>query len=70
MGAHDGPQEGRTFDQKKKLMCGVLSICATLSDFAYLPLKQWVQFDNEKFYLLNYVLLMCTPTTTLNLPLQ
>ncbi len=39
--------------------------------FSYLPLKQWVvQFDNEKCYLLNYVLLMCTPTTTLNLPLQ
>ncbi len=38
---------------------------------SYLPLKQWVvQFDNEKCYLLNYVLLMCTPTTTLNLTLQ
>ncbi len=37
----------------------------------YLPLKQWVvQFDNEKCYLSNYVLLMCTPTTTLNPPLQ
>ncbi len=39
--------------------------------FCYLPLKQWVvQFDNEKLYWLNYVLLMCTPTTTLNLSLQ
>ncbi len=39
--------------------------------FCYLPLKQKVvQFDNEKCYLLNYDLLMSTPTTTLNLPLQ
>ncbi len=39
--------------------------------FCYLPLKQWVvQFDNKKCYLSNYVLLMCTPTTNLNLPLQ
>ncbi len=39
--------------------------------FCYLPLKQWeVQFDNKKCYLSNDVLLMCTPTTTLNLPLQ
>ncbi len=39
--------------------------------FSYLPLKQWVvQFDNEKCYLLNYILLMCTPTTTLNLSLR
>ncbi len=29
-----------------------------------------VQFDNEKCYLLNYVLLMYTLTTTLQLPLQ
>ncbi len=29
--------------------------------FCYLSLKQWVvQFDNEKCYLSNYVLLMCT----------
>ncbi len=35
------------------------------------PIKTVVeQFDNEKFYLLNYVLLMYTPTTTLKLPLQ
>ncbi len=39
--------------------------------FCYLPLKQWVvQFNNKKCYLLNYDLLMSTPTTTLNLPLQ
>ncbi len=39
--------------------------------FGNLPLKQRVvQFDNEKCYLLNYVLLMCTPTTTLNLSLE
>ncbi len=39
--------------------------------FCYLPLKQWVvQFNNKIFYRLNYVLLMCTPTTTINLPLQ
>ncbi len=39
--------------------------------FSYLPLKQWVvQFDNEKYYQLNYILLICTPTTTLNVPLQ
>ncbi len=39
--------------------------------FCYLPLKQWeVQFDNEKCYLLNYVLWMYAHTTTLNLPLQ
>ncbi len=39
--------------------------------FSYLPLKQWVvQFDNEKCYLFNYVLLMCTLTTTLNISLQ
>ncbi len=38
--------------------------------FSYLPLKQVVQFDNEKCYLLNYDLLMSTPTTTLNLPLK
>ncbi len=40
-------------------------------DLSYLPLKQWVvQFDNEKYYLLNYILLICTPTTTPNLPLE
>ncbi len=53
---------------------GVLSFCPNVTylvRFRYLPLKQWVvQFDNEKCYLLNYVLLMCPPTTTLNLPVQ
>ncbi len=39
--------------------------------FCFLPLKQWVvKFNNEKYYPLNYVLLMYTPTTTLNLPLE
>ncbi len=42
-----------------------------LSDFATSKtVGGSLQFDNEKFYLLNYVLLMCTPTTTLNIPLK
>ncbi len=37
----------------------------------YLPLKQWVvQFDNKKCYLLNYILLMSEPITTINWPIQ
>ncbi len=62
----------KTVINKKLHLCGGFRCSVDLSNpvkFSYLPIKQWVvQF--EKCCLSNYVLLMCTPTTNLNLPLQ
>ncbi len=54
------------YDDVTAVFCWYVLPCQILLP----PIKRVVQIDNEKFYLLNYVLLMCTPTTTLNLPLQ
>ncbi len=50
----------------------LLSCMSTLSDLAKLPPIKTVgsTIRHRKCYLSNYVLLMCTPTTTLNLPLE
>ncbi len=48
------------------VFCRFLVTCQILLP----PNKTVVQFNNEKSYLSNYVLLMCIPTTTINLPLE
>ncbi len=60
-------EEDKTYLSEEAVFCRFVLLCQILLP----PIKQWLlQFDNEKFNQLNNILLMCTPTPTLNLPLQ